>query len=90
MRLQKVLVGFYVILVLSVFAKAANGTNSQQNAATAVVHVTVIPMDRERVLEDQTVVIKGDRIAQIGASNAIKIPPHAGASMAKANTSLPA
>lgn len=77
MRLQKILIGFYIILVLSVFTKAANGTNSQQHAATALVHVAVIPMDREQVLEDQTVVIEGDRIAQIGASNAIKIPPHA-------------
>jgi len=29
-------------------------------------HVGVIPMDRERVLENQTVVVRGDRIAEVG------------------------
>ena len=32
----------------------------------AFVHVNVVPMDRERVLEDQTVLVEGDRIAAIG------------------------
>ena len=34
--------------------------------ATAFVHVNVVPMDRERVLRDQTVIVEGDRIAAIG------------------------
>jgi hypothetical protein len=32
----------------------------------AFVHVNVVPMDRERVLEDQTVLVEGDRIVAIG------------------------
>ena len=40
----------------------------------AFVHVHVIPMDRERVLNDQTVVIKDGRIAAMGASNRVKPP----------------
>src|SRR5215207_2817019 len=35
--------------------------------AVAFVDVTVIPMDRERVLEHQTVVVRDGRIAAIGA-----------------------
>lgn len=77
MRLHNFLVTLYVILVLSVFGNAADETNNPQRpAATAFLHVAVIPMDRERVLGDQTVVIEGDRIAQIGPSDTIKIPPH--------------
>ena len=34
---------------------------------TAFVHVNVVPMDRERVLNDQTVVIEGDAIKAIGS-----------------------
>ena len=34
--------------------------------SVAFVHVNVVPMDRERVLTDQTVLIRGDRIVAIG------------------------
>jgi hypothetical protein len=40
----------------------------------AFVHVHVIPMDRERVLDDQTVVVKEGRIAAMGPSRAVKPP----------------
>ncbi len=41
----------------------------------AFVHVNVVPMDRERVLRDQTVLVHGDRIASIGRD--IEVPPTA-------------
>ncbi len=41
----------------------------------AIEHVDVIPMDRERVLPDQTVLVRGDRIAELGAN--VSIPRHA-------------
>ncbi|GCE15737.1 amidohydrolase family protein [Tengunoibacter tsumagoiensis] len=41
----------------------------------AITHVSVIPMDSERVLPDQTVVIEDDRIIAIGPSNTIAIEP---------------
>jgi imidazolonepropionase-like amidohydrolase len=78
MLFKNFLAGLHVIVVLPTFAQAANKSNHPQRpAAAAFVHVAVIPMDRERVLEDQTVVIEGDRITQIGASSAIKIPSYA-------------
>jgi tetratricopeptide (TPR) repeat protein len=40
----------------------------------AFVHVNVIPMNGERVLENQTVVVNGDRIVQIGPVESVKIP----------------
>jgi len=38
---------------------------------TAFVHVNVVPMDRERVQRDQTVIVEGDRIAAIGRDVAV-------------------
>jgi imidazolonepropionase-like amidohydrolase len=37
-------------------------------------HVSVIPMDRERVLTDQTVLIAGSRIVEVASSDSIVIP----------------
>jgi hypothetical protein len=45
--------------------------------ATVFTNVTVIPMDREHTLPDQTVVVRGDRIAAMGRSAGMKVPPDA-------------
>jgi imidazolonepropionase-like amidohydrolase len=45
-----------------------------QERVTVFTNVTVIPMDRERVLEDQTVVVRGDRIADVGRAAALRAP----------------
>src|SRR5215469_6985328 len=47
--------------------------NAQQKP-TAFVDVTVVPMDSERILPHQTVLIAGGRIVQIGPSSSIKLP----------------
>jgi imidazolonepropionase-like amidohydrolase len=41
---------------------------------TAFEHVTVIPMDRERVLENQTVVIRDGRVAALGPAGSVPVP----------------
>jgi imidazolonepropionase-like amidohydrolase len=46
-------------------------------ATIAFVDVTVIPMDTERTLARQTVIVKGDRIAEIGATGSVDIPADA-------------
>jgi imidazolonepropionase-like amidohydrolase len=43
-------------------------------ATYAFVNVNVIPMDRERVLSGQTVVVRGDRIIALGSAAAVKVP----------------
>ena len=40
----------------------------------AIVDVTVVPMDRERLLEHQTVVVQGGRITDIGAAQSVRLP----------------
>ncbi|MEZ0335765.1 MAG: amidohydrolase family protein, partial [Gemmatimonadales bacterium] len=41
---------------------------------TAFVDVTVIPMDRERAIPNQTVIVRGDRIVEIGPTSKVKVP----------------
>src|ERR1700680_3643517 len=41
----------------------------------AFVHAAVIPMDRERVLNNQTVLVIGDSIAAVDSSSKVPLPP---------------
>jgi hypothetical protein len=50
---------------------------AQQEAVTAFIDVQVVPMDRERVLAHQTVLVRGTRIAELGAVRQIRVPPQA-------------
>jgi imidazolonepropionase-like amidohydrolase len=59
-----------VSAVLLLSAAPAKGADS----VVAFVNVTVIPMDRERTLPRQTVVVRGDRIVAIGPSDRVKLP----------------
>ena len=44
------------------------------DSVVAFVGVTVIPMDRERALRSQTVVIRGERIVAMGPAGQVRIP----------------
>lgn len=66
-----------VVLTLSVVGNAfcAPGVTTQVDAGeTVFVNVSVLPMDAERVLAGQTVVVRGDRIVAIGPAAQIKVP----------------
>jgi hypothetical protein len=65
------------IWLVPVLAQAGARKPSDPPATSAFLHVNVIPMEREGVLEDQTVVVEGDRIKEIGPSNEVKVPGHA-------------
>ena len=43
----------------------------------AFINVNVIPMDSQRVLQGQTVIVRGDRIVQIGPAKQVKVPNNA-------------
>ncbi len=60
-------------LSLSLVASVA----SAQAPITAFVNVSVIPMDRERVLAGQTVLVRGERIVAMGAVNKVSVPVEA-------------
>jgi hypothetical protein len=56
----------------------APGQPAQEHPGTiAFVDVNVIPMDRERVLKAQTVVVKEGRIAEMGPASSVRVPKDA-------------
>lgn len=57
-------------------AAPSSGGGQRGGAAdiTAFVGVSVVPMDRERVPEDRTVLVRDGRIRRIGASGEVEVP----------------
>lgn len=53
---------------------AAVPLTAQTPAVTAFVHVTVIPMDSERVVPEQTVVVRGNQIVAMGPAAQVPVP----------------
>jgi len=72
---------FSTIIILVIGLLYSNSSLFAQSEAiennVAFVNVNIIPMDTERVLENQTVLIKFDRIFEIGPSQPVKIPENA-------------
>src|SRR5919106_6651379 len=62
------------LAVIFVFAALALQVSAQTVAFT---NVNVIPMDRERVLANQTVVVKNGVIVEIGNAKKVKLPKDA-------------
>jgi len=55
-------------------AAALAGASAGAQEVTVFRNVTVVPMDSERVLEAQTVVVRGERIESVGAASGAQIP----------------
>ena len=62
------------LVSVSILAFLFAARPSGQQPAIVFEHVTVIPMDRERALPDQTVVISGGRIEAIGGASTTRVP----------------
>ena len=67
--------GILVLILLTFLPTSV--TLAQNNGTVAFVNVNVIPMDSERVLDAQTVIVQGNRILEIGGVNEISVPPGA-------------
>lgn len=72
----------WFVVFLLLFSVACATTPAAQDRASdadvvAFVHAAVVPMDRERVLRDHTVVFERGAIVAIGPSSAVKVPPGA-------------
>jgi len=65
---------FWVIVIL--FAVLAPGclAQSQQPREVAFINVNVVPMTSQSILTGQTVLVRGDRIVQIGPAAKVKVP----------------
>ena len=62
---------FFVLIVVAAFVTPGSAQT------VAFTNVNVIPMDRERVLANQTVVIKNGLIVEIGGAKKVKLPKDA-------------
>ena len=47
---------------------------ASDTTVTAFVGVTVVPMDAERTLPGQTVIVRGDRVAEVGPAASVRVP----------------
>ena len=65
---------FLSILALGISLLAGSVAAPSGPAPVAFVHANVVPMDSERVLPDQTVVVSNGRIAAIGPSGRTAVP----------------
>ena len=63
-----------VVSLLALVVLAGSSPASASEGTVAFVDVDVIPMDRERVLKNQTVVVRDGRIAEIGDAAKVKVP----------------
>lgn len=63
-----------LLIICFYFAFAVIQASAQ---TTAFVNVNVIPMDKQRVLQNQTVIIRDNLITEIGSSKKIKVPKDA-------------
>ena len=64
------------LLAAAFLGSAAACVDGQQGSSstTAFVNITVVPMDADRVLPGQTVVVAGDRIIEVGPSADVDVP----------------
>ena len=74
MKIKIIAIAFLILTVLQTVS--AQATIAQKNVF-AIVGVNVIPMDRERVLTNQTVIVSDGRVAEIGDFGKVKIPQDA-------------
>jgi imidazolonepropionase-like amidohydrolase len=70
---------FFTILTIgAILLAGCNPARSSSAADTeemvALVHANVIPMDQERVLMDQTVIVRDGRINKVGPASSTKVP----------------
>jgi imidazolonepropionase-like amidohydrolase len=77
-------------LLLSLILGAAVHAAQPPDGTVAFVNVNVIPMDRETVLADQTVVVTGGKIASIGPAAKAQVPAGAAKVDGKGKYLMPA
>lgn len=63
-----------LFVLASALATAAPPVPQAAEPVTAFVDVSVVPMDRERMLEHRTVIVRGSRIAEIGPADRVRVP----------------
>jgi imidazolonepropionase-like amidohydrolase len=72
-------IAVFSLLSLDIQTASADKSATVDKAPTAVafVNVNVVPMDSERIVPGQTVIVRGDRISEVGPVDKIEIPREA-------------
>jgi len=80
-RYQRVIAALCLLAIPSAAFAArkqeATAAASGDTQTTAFVHASVVPMNINSLLVDQTVVVRGDRIVSVGSTGKVKVPADA-------------
>jgi imidazolonepropionase-like amidohydrolase len=68
---------FLFSVAITLCSLSANGQATDVQSVYAFSNVNVLPMDKEEVLTDQTIIVEGGRITEMGSSTSIEIPDEA-------------
>ena len=71
---MKTNVGNLVLGIIIILSVSCSLVEAQNGPSTVFVHANVIPMNKEVVLSDYSVVVADGRITQLGLSSSIPIP----------------
>src|SRR5881394_712476 len=74
---RPVKIGVLSAVLIAIFGAAVSVNAQTSGAVTAFVNVTVVPMDRDRLLARHTVLVRGDRIVALGPTADVPIPSDA-------------
>ncbi len=78
LRIQLRLISLFFPLLFAIGLSAPSSENGAIDVRpVAFVHVNVIPMTRDGVMKDQTVIINRGRITQVGSATSTRIPRNA-------------
>jgi imidazolonepropionase-like amidohydrolase len=71
---MRVFMSMFLLLVTatSSFTYAQTAPGKSEIPAVAFIDVSVLPMQSEQILQNQTVIVRGDRIAEVGPSARVK------------------
>lgn len=75
--MKHLLIFLTLIYNITVFAQSGTTQFLHDSSIIAIEHVNVIPMNKEKVLPDRTVIIKDGIIRKIGKSGSVNIPYNA-------------
>lgn len=77
MSFRKWAVGFVLLAVLVPVGAMVFADGAGDEEVIAFVGVNVLTMDRERVLENYVVLVRGDRITEVGPTGSVEVPEDA-------------
>ena len=76
-RMTKKFAFVFIVLGLALQIGCTRGPNEPAEPITAIVNVNLIPITKEIVLEDQILLVTGDRILAFGNPDEVEVPPGA-------------